>query len=555
LNAFSLDPRQALDQVRAEIARRAANAAALESEQRLEEERRAKVDREAECERCGADADGIVYWFNNFVWTYDPRLVGERNEDGSRKSPYVRFELWPRQAEFIHWLHERVSNNEEWLTEKSRDTGVTYLCAGYALNRWLFSPGFKATFGSRKAEYVDKSGQPDSIFEKLRIMARRLPVWMLPDGFSWTNHSLFMRMINPDTGAMISGEGGEDMGRGGRSSLYIVDEAAFVPNAESIEKALAGNTDCVGWVSSVNGMGNLFARKRHSILKQHQIFRLHWRDDPRKTEEWAAAKQASFSEPTAWASEFDIDYTASLEGVCIPAAWVESAKRIAQLEPRIRETSVDTIIGLDVGAGKAKSVAIPRKGPIVSPPQSRGDPDTTGTAHWALEIAQTAEAKALCFDSPGVGVGVTSALKHSDVKAMHVQPVNTGDRPSERRRWEDGKTSDELFGNLKAEIWWLARVAFQRTHQHVQWLEGVSADKGAKEHRLSELLALPSGDPESDKLNAELSVVRYFKNEKGKIVIETKKQLATRGIKSPDYADAFVLTFVDWQPGYSWDNF
>jgi hypothetical protein len=23
-------------------------------------------------------------------------------------SPYVRFELWPKQAEFIHWLHDRV---------------------------------------------------------------------------------------------------------------------------------------------------------------------------------------------------------------------------------------------------------------------------------------------------------------------------------------------------------------------------------------------------------------------------------------------------------------
>ncbi|WP_404589118.1 hypothetical protein, partial [Neisseria gonorrhoeae] len=89
--------------------------------------------------------------------------------------------------------------------------------------------------------------------------------------------------------------------------------AAFVANAETVEKALSGNTDCVIWVSSVNGMGNLFARKRHSILKPHQIFRLHWRDDPRKTEEWATAKQASFSDPTTWASEYDIDYSASVE--------------------------------------------------------------------------------------------------------------------------------------------------------------------------------------------------------------------------------------------------
>jgi phage terminase large subunit len=480
-------------------------------------------------------------------------LVGEVNEDGSRKNPYVRFELWPRQVEFIHWLHERVSSNQEWLTEKSRDTGVTYLCAGYALNRWLFSPGFKATFGSRKAEYVDKSGQPDSIFEKLRIMARRLPEWMLPDGFSWAHHSLFMRMINPETGAMISGEGGEDMGRGGRSSLYVVDEAAFVPNAESIEKALSGNTDCVGWVSSVNGMGNLFARKRHSILKKHQVFRLHWRDDPRKTEEWAAAKQASFSDPTGWASEYDIDYSASLEGVCIPAKWVEAAKRIAQLDPTIIPSN-QAISGLDVGAGKAKSVHVTRRGAVVDRPASRGDPDTTGTAWWGLELSQTHGAKKLNFDSVGVGAGVASTLcKRDPTRKFTVvsEPVNVGDSPTERV-WEDGRTSEEMFGNLKAEIWWLARVAFQRTYQHMLFLEG---KEGGKQQSSTEVISLPSGDPESDTLCAQLSLVRWFKNEKGKIVIEKKEQLQRRGIASPDYAEAFMLTFVDRPTKYSWDNF
>lgn len=542
-----------LEQVRAEIARRAAHAAALESERLAEIEQKQKLDHDKERATCGADAAGICYWFDHYCWTYDPRLIGQKDASGQAMSPYTRFQLWPKQREFIHWLHERVQANEEWLTEKSRDVGVSYLCCGYALNRWLFSPGFKTTFGSRKAEYVDKSGQPDSLFEKIRIMARRLPEWMLPDGFSWGNHSLFMRLMNPATGAIISGEGGDDMGRGGRSSLYIVDEGAFVPNAENIEKALSGNTDCVGWVSSVNGMGNLFARKRHSILKPRQIFRLHWRDDPRKTEEWAVAKEATLSDPTAWASEYEIDYSASLEGVCIPAKWVEAAKRIATLLPKIMETNQQAVCGLDVGAGKAKSVFIARAGPVVHPPKARGDPDTIGTANWALDLAAECNAKRLNFDSVGVGVGVTSAVKHGPDRKLKVRPVNTGNSPSERRKWEDGRTSDEMFGNLKAELWWLARVAFQRTFQHVLWLEGKTEEQGAKEHALSDLLAMPSGDPESEALSSQLSLVRYFKNERGKIVIEKKVELQRRGVKSPDHADAFVLTFDD-RGGLNLDN-
>lgn len=506
---------------------------------------------EREKARCAAD---IVHWFDNWVYTYDPRLTGQRNADGSRMSPYVRFKLWPKQREVVTWLQDRVEQAEEGLIEKSRDTGATYLTAGFALHQWLFVPGFKATFGSRKVDYVDKKDNPDAIFAKLRIMMRRLPVEMLPQGFNWSQHDNYMRIANPETGAVISGEGGDDMGRGGRSSVYFLDEAAFVPNAEAVEKALSGNTDCVIWLSSVNGMGNLFARKRHSVLKPHQVMRLHWRDDPRKTEEWAAAKQASFSDPTTWASEYDIDYSASVEGICIPALWVESAKRVMALEPRLKPSN-SGVVGLDVGAGKAKSVAVPRKGAVVLPPLSRGSPDTTGTAWWGLETALAHDCDALNFDAPGVGAGVSSTLMHRDddetgadadrserFAHLTVVPVNTGLPPSEDRTWPDGRTSQEMFGNLKAEIWWLARTALQRTHEHVLFLEG---KPDGKEHPVTDLMALPSGDRESDALCLQLSLVKWGRNERGKIVIEKKEALQRRGIASTDHTDALMLTYVD----------
>lgn len=531
-----MSPAEILTLVRAERARRNAKAQ--------------KGGWELEKKRCAAD---IVYWFDNWVYTYDPRLTGQKNADGTRKSPYVQFKLWPKQRDVIRWLADRVDAAEEGLIEKSRDTGATYLTAGFALHQWLFVPGFKATFGSRKVDYVDKKDNPDAIFAKLRIMLRRLPPEMLPNGFSWSQHDNYMRIANPETGAVISGEGGDDMGRGGRSSVYFVDEAAFVPNAESVEKALSGNTECVIWVSSVNGMGNLFARKRHSVLKPHQIMRLHWRDDPRKTDEWAQAKKASFSDPTTWASEYDIDYSASVEGVCIPAAWVESAKRVLDLEPRLQPSNVG-VVGLDVGAGKAKSVAVPRRGAVVLPPQSRGDPDTTGTAWWGLEVALENGCGGLNFDAPGVGAGVSSTLMHRNddetgedaaraarFADLSVTPVNTGTPPSDRL-WPDGRTSEEIFGNQKAEIWWLCRTALQRTHEHVLWIEG---KENGKEHPVSDLLALPSGDQDSDALCLQLSLVKWGRNERGKIVIEKKEALQRRGIASPDHADALMLTFVE----------
>ena len=496
--------------------------------------------REVEAQRGGwnteksACASDICRWFDKWVYTYDPRLSGKPG------GAFVPFKLWPKQREIVLWLRERITAGEEGLLEKSRDTGATYLTAGVALHQWLFAEGFKATFGSRKVDYVDKRDNPDSIFAKVRIMLSRLPIQMLPEGFNWGAHDNYMRLVNPKTGSVISGEGGEDMGRGGRSSFYVVDEAAFVPNADTVEKALSGNTDCVIWVSSANGMGNLFARKRHAILKPHQIARLHWRDDPRKTEEWAEAKKASFSDPTTWAGEYDIDYTASVEGICIPAIWVESAKRLGALEPRLVPSN-EAVLGGDVGAGKAKSVVVPRRGAIVLPAQSRGDPDTTETALWMLEIARQAGTQRLNFDAVGVGAGVASTLMKNAVSGLTSVPINTGTPPS-TRIWPDGRTSEEMFANLKAEIWWLCRTALQRTHEHVLFLQG---NANGKEHSLTEIVALPSGDRDSDALCLQMSLVKWGRNEKGKIVIEKKEALARRGVSSPDHADALMLTFVE----------
>ena len=139
------------------------------------------IDWQAEKATCTAD---IIHWFDDFVWTYDPRLIGKPG------GAYVRFKLWPKQRETVLWLLERIRAIEEGLIEKSRDAGATYLTAGVALHQWLFNPGFKATFGSRKVDYVDKKDNPDSIFAKIRIMLRRLPPELLPAGFSWTQHAL-----------------------------------------------------------------------------------------------------------------------------------------------------------------------------------------------------------------------------------------------------------------------------------------------------------------------------------------------------------------------------
>ena len=49
--------------------------------------------------------------------------------------------------------------------------------------------------------------------------------------------------------------------------------------------------------------------------------------------------------------------------------------------------------------------------------------------------------------------------------------------------------------------------------------------------------------PDSDKLKAQLSDIRYTYNARGLLQIESKEDAKNRGSKSPDVADAVMMTF------------
>ena len=568
------------------IERRAAQAKAQaqSSEEEFERKEGERLTHAQELERCAAD---VVYWMDRWCWTFDPRLLGKKRpstasllgtttltpatndatdrmadpaEDEKEQSgAYVRFHPWPKQVEFLRWLEKLEADDEPGLLEKSRDQGASYLVMAFFLHRWLFRKGYKATLTSFESDAVDLLDDPDSLFEKLRIMLRRLPTWMLPEGFSWHHHDLFMRLVNPSNGSIITGEAGKDAGRSGRSRFYLVDEAAFLSAPQAIERALSGNTNCVLWASTVadTGMGNFFAQKRHSdSLRPDQIFRMHYSDDPRKNAAWVATKKASLTDPLAWELEYEINYAAAIEGIVIPAKWVQAAQRLYKMDPKVTGLKFGRkrIAGVDVGAGKAKSIYIDRAGPVLSKPQVRTNPDTTGTAHWALDLMRKRRAEILNYDAVGPGIGVTSTFADTDLVAgLQIYPINTGVPASSDREWPDGRLSEEIFINLRAEAWWLMRTRLQRTYEHVTWLEWQQAKKAnpqlpqpedAAEHPIMDLLAIPSGQDVAP-LVAQLSLPKWRHNDRGKIAIEKKEDMAKRGIPSPDYADAAVMTMIE----------
>jgi hypothetical protein len=261
--------------------------------------------------------------------------------------------------------------------------------------------------------------------------------------------------------------------------------------------------------------------KRYS-LPVERVFTFHWRDDPRKDEAWAERSKRERG-TIAFAAEYDIDYSASLEGICIPGAWVRAAVDLAL--PK----SGRGVAGMDVGESHDLSVLVPRWGPVVGEPISWGGLNTTASAWKARDEVNKLGVQEVYFDAVGIGAGVKGTWKAAENPlGFGDHPVNVGDPPTETR-WPGGRTSAEIFKNLKAELWWRLRCRFEKTFEYVT--QGM-------QHPPEEMISIP----DHPQLIADLSLPLVEYTETGKVMIEPKASLKRRGIRSPDFAEALVLS-------------
>ncbi len=275
-------------------------------------------------------------------------------------------------------------------------------CA-FAVWLWLFYPGSTVGFGSRKEILVDRQGDMQSIFEKIRSIVEHLPAYMKPRGFNERTDSNYMRLLNPENGATIIGEAGDNIGRGGRTSVYFVDEAAHLDHPERIEAALTATTDVRIDISSPR-VGSLF---NQWVSKSASKFIFDVSDVPWHTPDWVAAKKADLEGKGLghiFRQEYLRDGTAGLEGQLIPGDWVEAAVGAAE-RLGIKPTG-ERVAALDVAdGGQDRSALTVRHGVEVQLCKSRGDLLADGAGSWAYGVAAQQAASA-CFMTPSASAQV-----------------------------------------------------------------------------------------------------------------------------------------------------
>ena len=472
-------------------------------------------------------ADHPIDFIEDWGMTFDPRNVG------TPIPAAMPFILFPRQREVLEYILRKWRDKDPGLIEKSRDVGISWLAMGLASSLCLFNNNMVIGFGSRKEEYVDKIGSPKALFYKGRQFLQMLPK-EFRNGWDHKQHAPFMRINFAATGSSITGEAGDNIGRGDRTSLYFVDEAAHLERPHLVDASLSATTNCRIDMSSVNGMANSFAEKRHG--GKVEVFTFDWRDDPRKDDNWYI-KQVFNLDPVTVAQEIDRSYTASIKNVLIPAAWVQ-----ASIDAHIKIGIVPT--GARRGAmdvadeGKDLNAFVGSHGIVIEHIEGwsgKGD-DIYGSVEKSFDICDLWGYDEFDYDADGLGAGVRGDARkiNEDRKANGQRTLKVNMfrgshavvKPTEEA--VEGRTNEDFYQNLKAQGWFHLRKLFQNVYRAV--VEGMPYDP-------DEIISISSTAQEYLKLVTELSQIQYDKNTAGKMIINK----APDGTRSPNHADSVMI--------------
>lgn len=146
----------------------------------------------------------------------------------------------------------------------------------------------------------------------------------------------------------------------------------------------------------------------------------------------------------------------------------------------------------------------------------------------------------LIYDSIGMGAGVKANYRHKGSRITTIGFNAGGGVYKPDSAFTDKKANKDMFANLKAQTWYLLRERFYKTWRAIEYGDVYKSD---------EMISLSKDIPMIEYLQAELSRPQIEYDSNGRIKVESKKDMAKRGIPSPNRADALVMAFAPVNSG------
>lgn len=486
----------------------------------------------------------IAQMITDWGCTYDPR-----NQERSLPSA-IPFILFDKQIECVNFIYDCWKNQESGVVDKSRDMGISELTVGFAVCMCLLYDGFSVGFGSKRRDYVDNRGDPKALLYKARRFLSLLPGF-IRGNWDERKHSAFMRIQIPKTNSLITGDSGDQCGRGDRKGIYFPDEFAFMEHQETIDAALLATTNCKIYVSTPNGPNVLFCKKATDGRLKKII--MNWRDDPRKNEAWYRKIEAEIDNEVILNREYNNDHFGSLDGTLIKREWIDACI----------DAHIKLGIVIDDDAQKKSSLDLSDQGGDKNAwTLSRGilltyveewtgvGSDPFQTTKKAFDLCDLHDCDQMIFDSSMIGLSVKG---HS--KVLHIERAIEGKRKIEIIPFLGGagvqnpdkcpyrvasysdtsnmhkKTNKELFLNLKAQSWWSFRRGVELTYNAIMHKTSFKPD---------EIISISSGINHLSKLKNELTQVTIKEVSGGKMMINKMPE----GCASPNIADSAVMLYA-----------
>ena len=304
--------------------------------------------------------------------------------------------------------------------------------------------------------------------------------------------------------------------------MLVADEASGVPEAvfEAAAGSMSGHNALTILLGNPVRSSGFFFDTHNRLKDEWWTRRVSCLDSTRVSKEYVEDMKSRYGEESnAYRIRVLGEFPRSDDDTIIPMELLESAKH---RDTRAYEDA-PIVWGLDVARfGSDSSVLCKRQSNVVHTLERWRNLDLMQLTGAVVAQYEACDHKSrpteILVDSIGLGAGVVDRLRELKLPC---RGINVSESPA----------MGGTYLNLRAELW----------HKTMAWLE-------KRDCKI----------PNNEDFTAELATVRYTFTSNGKIKIESKDDIRRRGLKSPDMADAFVLTFasdaatVSWGSNMSW---
>lgn len=293
-----------------------------------------------------------------------------------------------------------------------------------------------------------------------------------------------------------------------RNLLFLIEEASGIPDEvfEVAQGALSTEGAKAVLVSNPTRLSGFFYDTHHRIRDRWATMRVNAEDVPRARGHIADIEVLYGKDSNKYKIRVKGDFPDSEEDQLIPLDVVEAAITRDVVESMVYRP----IWGVDVGWTGDRSALAKRRHTILLEPirtwHGKDPVQLAGRIEKEFNDTDIIDRPSqICIDSIGIGLGVVANLRLAELPGCTVRGINVAESPSagQHRR-------------LRDELWWKVREWFY-----------------ARDCKI----------PRDDALIAELTAPTYDVIA-GATVVEPKGMVKKRLGRSPDLADAFVLTMA-----------